>query len=139
MCDLFLQWTASQGVVGELRSGDPRAEQLRDELVLDALRKQRELPIAEPRPVEHHRHGCRAYPHPLPVGRILGILPPRDANLPPDFGHDAQTIQWLHHKPASTMSPPAAVSRLSPASVPAGSGMACSAFGHTIRSKVPGA
>ena len=98
MCDLFLQWTASQGVVGELRSDDPRAEQLRDELVLDALRKQRELPIAEPRPVEHHRHGCRAYPHPLPVGRILGILPPRDANLPADFGHDAQMIQVLHHK-----------------------------------------
>jgi hypothetical protein len=52
---------ASQTVVVEIRRADPRSQQMLHRFVLEELRQQIQLAIAEPQAIEDHRH--RRSPH----------------------------------------------------------------------------
>ena len=54
---------ASQAVIVEIRRRDAWHQEMLEGLILEELRDQIELPVAQAEPIEHHGHCRRAHAH----------------------------------------------------------------------------
>src|SRR6266851_3519443 len=86
---------APQTVVVEHIRGDPCSQQVLHWLVLKVLGHQIQLSIAEPKPIEHHRHRGLSDTHAATGVSCLLIQPLRYARFLTHSSYDPQMIQTL--------------------------------------------